>query len=138
MRHPSMFVASLSMSPVSTARKRLHLLAALAGAALLLAPTPSRADPPIEQVYDVYCAQCHGLKRNGTGVNLPGLSVRPRDHTDTKGMGDTPNEELFKAIKDGGLAVNKSALMPSWGAVLNDQQITEMVKYLRKVCKCGT
>ena len=55
-----------------------------------------RAEPPIEQLYDVYCVQCHGLKRNGTGVNLPGLSVRPRDHTDTKGMGDTPDERTVQ------------------------------------------
>jgi mono/diheme cytochrome c family protein len=118
--------------------RRLALMPALAAAALILTPEISRADPPIEQVYNIYCAQCHGLKRNGTGVNLPGLSVRPRDHTDTKGMGDTPDDELYKAIKEGGLAVNKSALMPTWGAVLSDAQIKDLVKYLRVVCKCGT
>ena len=64
--------------------------------------------------------QCHGLNRNGTGVNLPGLSVTPRDHTDAKGMGATPDDELFKAIKEGGLAVNKSVLMPTWGGVLSE------------------
>jgi len=124
-------------SPALSSRKSLVLASALAAAALLLTPDIGRADPPIEQVYNIYCAQCHGLKRNGTGVNLPGLSVRPRDHTDSKGMGDTPDDELFKAIKEGGLAVNKSVLMPTWGAVLSDKQITEMVKYLRTVCHCG-
>lgn len=117
---------------------RSHLLPFLAGLSLLLVPSAGRADPPVESVYNVYCMQCHGLKRNGTGVNLPGLSVRPRDHTDTKGMGATPDEELFKAIKEGGLAVNKSSLMPAWGGVLTDSQIGELVKYLRKVCNCGT
>lgn len=117
---------------------KIHSISIVAAALLLLAPAACRAEPPIEQLYDVYCAQCHGLKRDGTGVNLPGLSVRPRDHTDTKGMGDTPDEQLFKAIKEGGLAVNKSALMPAWGSVLTDAQITEMVGYLRKVCHCGT
>lgn len=132
-------MSSFAKHPAPTSRpwKSLALVPALAAAALLLTPETGRADPPIDQVYNVYCAQCHGLKRNGTGVNLPGLSVRPRDHTDSKGMGDTPDEELFKAIKEGGLAVNKSVLMPSWGAVLSDKQITEMVKYLRTVCHCG-
>jgi cytochrome c oxidase cbb3-type subunit 3 len=125
-------------APARQPWKNLVLTPALAAAVLLLTPDIGRADPPIEQVYNIYCAQCHGLKRNGTGINLPGLSVRPRDHTDSKGMGDTPDEELFKAIKLGGLAVNKSVLMPTWGAVLSDQQITEMVKYLRQVCHCGT
>jgi mono/diheme cytochrome c family protein len=97
----------------------------------------SAADTKIERVYGTYCVQCHGLRRNGTGVNLPALSVKPRDHTDAKGMGSLPDDEIFKAIKTGGLSVNKSVLMPSWGGTLNDKQITEMVHYLRTVCKCG-
>jgi mono/diheme cytochrome c family protein len=117
---------------------KIQLALALAGMALLIAPASSRADEPTaEKLYETYCVQCHGLKRNGTGINLPGLSVRPRDHTDKKGMGATPDEELFKAIKEGGVAVNKSALMPTWGKVLTDAQITELVKYLRQVCQCG-
>lgn len=104
----------------------------------LLLPASGRADPPVEQVYQTYCVQCHGLRKNGTGINLPALSVRPRDHTDSKAMGDTPDDELFKAIEQGGLAVNKSVLMPAWGQVLSREQITEMVRYLRTVCGCGT
>jgi mono/diheme cytochrome c family protein len=123
----------------STRIPRVKIRAAffLAGLALLLTSTAGRCDQPIEQVYGVYCVQCHGLKRTGTGINLPGLETKPRDHTDRKTMGDSPVDELFKAIKEGGLAVNKSVLMPSWGATLSEQQITELVKYLRKVCKCG-
>jgi mono/diheme cytochrome c family protein len=117
---------------------KLHLRFAVVGLGLLATPSLAlAADVPAEKVYSIYCVQCHGLKRNGTGINLPGLSVRPRDHTDTKGMGDTPDEELFKAIKEGGLSVNKSALMPTWGAVLTDPQIHDLVKYLREVCHCG-
>ncbi len=116
---------------------RRLLCLALAGACLAT-PCIGRAEPAIEQVYQVYCVQCHGLKRNGTGINLPALSVRPRDHTDAQAMGATPDEELFKAIRNGGLAVNKSILMPAWAGVLTDQQITAMVKYLREVCHCGT
>jgi cytochrome c oxidase cbb3-type subunit 3 len=127
----------MRFSLIRIPRVRIHAASFLAGLALLLTSTAGRCEQPIEQIYGVYCVQCHGLKRTGTGVNLPGLSTKPRDHTDSKSMGDTPDDELFNAIKNGGLAVNKSALMPSWGAVLSDQQITELVKYLRKVCKCG-
>src|SRR6185437_2672080 len=115
-----------------------HAFRLLLAGGLLLLPATGRADPPIEQDYQTYCVHCHDLKRNGSGINLPALSVRPRDHTDTKAMGDTPDEELFKAIKEGGLSVNKSVLMPTWGGVLTDAQITEMVKYLRQVCHCGS
>jgi cytochrome c oxidase cbb3-type subunit 3 len=63
------------------------------------------------------------------------MAVKPRDHTDTRAMGDTPDETLFKAIKGGGLAVSKSILMPKWEGVLNDDDIKELVTYLRVVSK---
>jgi cytochrome c oxidase cbb3-type subunit 3 len=89
------------------------------------------------QLYDTYCAQCHGVNRNGKGVNTIGLSVQPRDHSDTAGMSTLPATQMFTAIKGGGAAVNKSALMPAWGSVLTDDEINDMVEYLRHVCKCG-
>jgi cytochrome c oxidase cbb3-type subunit 3 len=88
-------------------------------------------------LYTMYCVQCHGVNKNGKGINTKDMAVQPRDHSDPKGMGDIPNAELFKAIKEGGLAVNKSVLMPAWGGVLTDSEITEMVAYLRQVCQCG-
>jgi cytochrome c oxidase cbb3-type subunit 3 len=91
---------------------------------------------PSAHLYDTYCAQCHGVQRNGKGINTAALTVQPRDHSDTKGMVSIPVEEMTKAIKEGGAAVNKSALMPPWGSVLTDAQIAEMVAYLRHVCRC--
>lgn len=88
--------------------------------------------------YDTYCVQCHGIERNGRGVNSPGMSVQPRDHTDAKGMGGLPEAEMFNAIKNGGLAVNKSVLMPAWAGVLDDTEIQGLVAYLRHLCKCGS
>jgi len=110
----------------------------LAAAALVVAATGAQAgDAPARAVrnYTVYCVQCHGVNRDGNGVNSRDMAVKPRDHTDTKGMGDTPDETLFKAIKGGGLAVGKSVLMPKWDGVLTDEEITEMVAYLRIVSK---
>ena len=118
-------------------RRRSSIIAAALVAALGYA-SAAEAAGDAEKRYDTYCVQCHGLKRNGTGVNVPALAVKPRDHTDAKGMGDLPDEEIFKAIKEGGLAVNKSVLMPAWGGVFNDQEISELVQYLRQVCKCGS
>ena len=90
------------------------------------------------KLYNTYCTQCHGLNRNGKGVNTHDIAVQPRDHSDPKGMGDIPDDELTKAIKEGGLSVNKSVIMPKWGLVLTDNQIKELVSYLRTVCKCGS
>jgi len=88
--------------------------------------------------YDTYCVQCHGINHNGRGINSRDMSVQPRDHSDAKGMGGIPDDDLFRVIKEGGLAVNKSVLMPAWGNVMNDTEIRELVAYLRFVCKCGS
>jgi cytochrome c oxidase cbb3-type subunit III len=63
------------------------------------------------------------------------MPIKPRDHTDSKAMGDTPDDLLFKAIKGGGLAVGKSVLMPRWEGVMTDDEIKQMVGYLRFVSK---
>lgn len=112
----------------------LHLAIALSYA--LCAADAVRADEPHAiKLYNTYCVQCHGINRDGNGINSASMAVKPRDHTDTKSMGDTPDETLFKAIKGGGLAVSKSVLMPKWEGVLNDDDIKELVTYLRVVSK---
>lgn len=89
-----------------------------------------------EDIYKTYCWQCHGMRGNGMGVNIPDMSVQPRDHTDTKEMSVRSDEELFKAIKEGGRSIGKSLLMPAWVGVLNDDEIKDLVIYLRTLCKC--
>ncbi len=108
---------------------------ALALGASLSVAQASEPNAEAVKLYNTYCVQCHGVNRDGNGINSKDMSVKPRDHTDSKAMGDTPDDTLFKAIKSGGLAVSKSVLMPKWEGVLNDDQIKEMVSYLRFVSK---
>ena len=113
-------------------RALMSILAALSATAAVAADGPN---PHAVKLYDTYCVQCHGVERNGNGLNSSEMAVKPRDHTDAKAMGDTPDDLLFKAIKNGGLSVSKSVLMPTWGGVLTDDEIHELVKYLRFVSK---
>jgi len=119
-------------------RNPILALGIVFGGVIAFAFGAQAASDHIVQTYNTYCVQCHGINRTGTGINVPALSVKPRDHTDTKGMNDLPDTEIFTAIKEGGLAVNKSVLMPAWGSVLSDEDINGLVHYLREVCKCGT
>lgn len=86
--------------------------------------------------YRTYCWQCHGMTGNGMGVNVRDMSVQPRDHTDKKSMSTRSDEDLFKVIKEGGQSMNKSILMPPWGDTFTDEEIKDMVAYLRTLCKC--
>src|SRR3546814_3148689 len=119
-------------------RKSMRLLStaivALAGSMLLPNSAAAGDDGKFVSAarhYDTYCVQCHGVNRNGRGINSRDMSVQPRDHSDAKGMGGIPDQELFDAIKKGGLAVNKSVLMPAWGGVMSDDEIHDLVAYLR-------
>ena len=89
-------------------------------------------------LYDTYCTQCHGVNRDGNGLNSAFISVQPRDHSDPKGMGDIPNEEIIEVIKKGGLAANKSVLMPAWGGIFSDEEVEQLAAYLRHICQCGS
>ncbi len=90
-----------------------------------------------EENYRAYCGQCHGMSGDGMGVNIDNMSVQPRDHTDKKSMSARSDAELFKVIKEGGLSIEKSVLMPPWAAVMSDAEIKAIVEYLRELCECG-
>jgi nucleotide-binding universal stress UspA family protein len=57
--------------------------------------------------------------------------VKPRDHTDADYMGKLTAQQIFNTIKQGGEAVGKSPFMPKWGGILSDQQIEDIVVYIR-------
>lgn len=100
----------------------------------LAAPLTLAGDGDGAALYQHYCAQCHGLEGDGFGVNSYDMDVAPRDHTDFDEMNARTDEELFKTIKFGGKSVNKSILMPNWDGNLSDEQIQQLVGYLRELC----
>jgi cytochrome c oxidase cbb3-type subunit 3 len=102
--------------------------------ALLLPGIGSANDA--EENYRTYCWQCHGMAGKGNGVNVRDMSVNPRDHTDGAEMKSLTDARIFKAIKGGGSAVSSSVLMPAWESVFSDQEIGELVAYLRVLCNC--
>ena len=105
--------------------------------ALLVAiPLSATAKESAKDNYRTYCVQCHGMAGNGKGVNIRDMSVQPRDHTDAKAMSTRSDDTLFKVIKEGGLSIDKSVLMPPWGDTLSDDEIRDMTQYLRTLCKC--
>lgn len=85
--------------------------------------------------YDSLCATCHGSTGKGDGPAAASLNPKPRDHTDCKTMAKESDATLVKVIKEGGQSVGRSPLMPPWGGALKDQQIRELVAYIRGFCK---
>ncbi|MEK9150187.1 MAG: cytochrome c [Candidatus Desantisbacteria bacterium] len=85
-----------------------------------------------KQWYYVYCVGCHGWLLKGDGPNATYLDPFPRDLTAGAAyMNKKTNVELFTIIKGGGSAVDLSDVMPSWGNLLMDQDIWNVVAWIR-------
>ena len=87
-----------------------------------------------KKLYGQYCASCHGQSGKGDGPAAAALNPKPRDHTDREYMSKLSDDDLLKVIKNGGASVGKSPLMPPWGASLNDDQIKDVIAYVRTLC----
>jgi hypothetical protein len=61
------------------------------------------------------------------------LDPRPRNQTNGRYMNYVSNLDLFMVIKGGGIARNLSNAMPPWGNVLQDQDIWNVVAFLRSL-----
>jgi cytochrome c oxidase cbb3-type subunit III len=85
--------------------------------------------------YLVYCAKCHGTSGHGDGPNASTLKTRPRDFADCAVMKPISDDTMFKAIKEGGAAVNLPGDMPPWGQAFDDGEIKGLVAYVRTFCK---
>ena len=88
------------------------------------------------QTYKWYCSQCHGLKGKGDGINAKFLTVPPRNHTKAGYLETRTDEQLFEAIKFGGLSVGRAPCMPAWGHTLEEDTIHSLVRYIRELCHC--
>jgi mono/diheme cytochrome c family protein len=82
-----------------------------------------------KQLYERSCITCHGPSGKGDGPAGKLLKPPPADlATATKGMADA---DIAKVIKEGGKAVGKSSAMPAYKGRLTDEQVQEVVQYVK-------
>jgi mono/diheme cytochrome c family protein len=90
-----------------------------------------------EQLFNFYCAQCHGLEGKGNGPNVgKEFPVDPRNFTKADEMEKLSDADIKNVILDGGPSASKSPMMPPWGKTLTDEDVDALVKHLRKLCNC--
>ena len=83
-------------------------------------------------VYRHYCQICHGSGGEGDGTNASLLEIQPRNFTDSEfWQKRTTDERLHDAVSHGGTYIGKSVLMPAWGRTLTEQQIRDVVVFIR-------
>lgn len=83
-----------------------------------------------EGLFVKHCAGCHGPKGRGAAKTF-------MPHVDTltkRGYIDLlPDEYIVAVISDGGPVVGKSGYMPAWSSVLSDQDIEDIVMFIRSL-----
>ncbi len=86
-----------------------------------------------QTVYLEFCLQCHGGHGEGWGwgKKIPPPPVPIPDLSDPGRMTQLSDQYLFDIIKGGGEAVGKTRFMPPAGRVLSDEDIRDVVAYLR-------
>lgn len=80
-------------------------------------------------VFANYCVTCHGINADGNGRAARLYNPKPANlRTSDK------NDAYFGLIiRKGGEAIGRSGFMPTWEAELTDEQIRDLVAYLRSI-----
>lgn len=80
-----------------------------------------------QRLYLANCTTCHGASGKGDGPAAAGLNPRPVDFAQHMVQGKHTDGQVFLWIKNG----FPNTAMPAWGGRLTDEQIWQLVRYLR-------
>lgn len=83
--------------------------------------------------FNTYCSPCHGEGGAGDGYNAKNLDPHARDLTDAQEpyMAKLSNKEIYEVIDKGGRGVDIAPTMPSFGKVFSEEEIWNLVAYIR-------
>jgi mono/diheme cytochrome c family protein len=84
--------------------------------------------------FRTYCVLCHGAQGKGDGRASKMYTPRPANLT----VSPFPDQYKEMIIRGGGVSVGRSAYMPPWGDELTNEQIHDLVAFLRELRKTGT
>jgi cytochrome c oxidase cbb3-type subunit 3 len=92
------------------------------------------ASSKAREVFDTRCSVCHGSSGKGDGPGAINIVPKPRNYTDKTWQASVTDDQLKKAIAEGGQAVGKSNLMPA-NPDLKPEVVDELVKIVRSFGK---
>ena len=78
-------------------------------------------------IYNNYCDNCHGKDGRGNGISA--------NFVDDNARMAKSDDELLTSIREG--MVGKIGIMPSWKRTLTEQQVVEVLKYIRTTFQKG-
>lgn len=78
-----------------------------------------------KEKYEQFCAVCHGKRGGGNGP-MAKATTPPAPRLTTREIRDQSDEQLYNSIANG-----VGSAMPAWRGVLNDQQLVDVLAYVR-------
>jgi mono/diheme cytochrome c family protein len=82
-----------------------------------------------KQIFDTNCSPCHGMDAKGDGPAAASLDPKPADLADLESR--FSDAYLFWRISEGGAIPPFNSKMPSWKGTLSEDQIWQVITYLR-------
>ena len=80
-------------------------------------------------VFHNYCELCHGVKADGTGRAAKLYDPKPANLV----MSERNDAYKELIVRRGGKALGRSEFMPPWGNELTDEQISDVIAFLRSI-----
>lgn len=109
--------------------------AAPAAATTPASTAPASAAPAFDarSAFTTVCSSCHGPAGNADGPAATALNPKPARFSDPAFWAGKRgrDEELVKAIREGGGSVGRSMSMPAWGSLYNEEQARALLAYLK-------
>ena len=105
----------------------------IAWSAIVLLPHFAAAAPTTSENYQKHCQKCHGP--DGKSQTRLGRKSGAKDLSDKKNQAKLTDEDAFRGIKFGRKNDKGEEKMDSFGDVLSDKEISELVAYIRTFAK---
>jgi mono/diheme cytochrome c family protein len=110
---------------------KVTLFATFCTAVFAAAPAVAGDAQAGQSKFQTLCATCHGQTGRGDGPAAAALRPQPRDMSDDEWQESVDDDFLRTVIRNGGTAVGLSPMMTPFGHALNDEEIENVVAYIR-------
>lgn len=87
----------------------------------------------VKVLFTTNCGRCHGGAGKADGPDAEHLKVHIADMTAADFLDKRDSAHLRKVIRDGGAASGLSPLMPPWGMLFSEAELTALVEYVQSL-----
>ncbi|MFQ5914324.1 MAG: c-type cytochrome [Nitrospinota bacterium] len=88
-----------------------------------------------KEMYAKLCASCHGATGKGDGPMAAALTPKLKDLSNKAYLSKLDDKYLVDITAKGGAAIGKAPLMPPFGGSLKEEDIRDVIAYIRSLAE---